>query len=134
MFIPHHRYPQPFYHFYPRYWLGYGIYLGYPVPWPYWYGYPEYVYGGGEIVTLPIPAAASYGGISFEITPDTATVIVDGTEVGMARDFAPTEQPLALTPGRHHIVLVAPGLEPLAFDVDIEAGQVVPFSGVLQPR
>ena len=60
-------------------------------------------------------------------------VIVDGVYVGIARDFSTTYQPLTLTPGRHHIELQAPDRVPLAFDVDIVAGEVLPFHGTLRP-
>ena len=39
--------------------------------------------------------------------------------------------PLTLTPGRHHIELSAPGLEPLDYDVEVYPGEVVPFQGSL---
>jgi len=40
---------------------------------------------------------------------------------------------LTLTPGRHHIELQAPDREPLAFDVGIVAGEVIPYQGAMQP-
>jgi hypothetical protein len=135
VFIPYRHYPRPYYSFHPRFWLGFGLYLGNPLPYPLLYGYPTYIYDGGTIVILP-PASttALYGGISFEITPDDALVLIDGVEVGAACDFSPTEQPLTLRPGRHHVELRAAGMQPVAFDIDIAAGQVLPFRGVLQPR
>ena len=134
-FIPYHHYPRPYYSFYPRYWLGFGVYVGYPLDYPLLFGYPNYIYDGGIIESPPpAPAATVFGGLSLEITPDDSVVVVDGVEVGAACDFAPTEQPLTLRPGRHHIELRAPGLQAVAFDVDIVAGKVVPFSGVLRPR
>ena len=135
IFLPHHHYPGPFFAFRPQYWLGFGLYVGYPVVYPWWFGYPDYVYVSGQILALPAPpAATAYGGICLDIDPDTATVVVDGVEVGLARDFSATEQPLTLAPGRHHVELFASGLQPLAFDVEVIPGQVIPFSGVLQPR
>lgn len=134
-FIPYRHYPRPYYQFRPQFWLGFGLYVGYPLPYPLMFGYPGYVFDGGEIVLLPsVPPAALYGGISFDVTPDDAIVFVDGVEVGMSCDYAPTEQPLTLRPGRHRIEMHAPGMLPLAFDVVITGGQVVPFSGTLQPR
>jgi hypothetical protein len=132
-FLPHRHYPRPYFVFRPQYWLGLGFYVGYPVPYPWWFGNPEYVFRGSYPLAPPLPPPmAAYGGISLIVDPDTATVVVDGVEVGLARDFSATEQPLTLLPGRHHIELFAPCLQSLAFDVDVIAGQVIPFRGVLQ--
>ncbi|HYM23925.1 MAG TPA: PEGA domain-containing protein [Vicinamibacterales bacterium] len=128
--VPTIVYPHPHFWFRPWLWLGFGIYIGYPVPYPVAYCVPTYVYGDGVIY----PAPDAYGGISLSIVPDDASVIVDGSYVGLARDFGPARQPLTLTPGRHHVELEVPGSAPLAFDVDIVAGQVVPYGGRLQPE
>ena len=76
---------------------------------------------------------ANLGGVSFEITPGTAEVFVDGSYVGTAGDFIPTTQPLGLTPGRHRVEIRAPGYQTMSFDVDIVAGHVIPYQGVMQP-
>jgi hypothetical protein len=108
--------------------FGFGIYLGYPIAYPYDFGYPTYVYGAPAGYNI---APGAYGGASFDIQPDSADVVVDGSFVGNARDFGPLRQPLTLIPGRHHVELQAPGLEPLAFDVDVIGGEVIPFRGTL---
>jgi hypothetical protein len=134
--VPVVVYPRPYYVFHPRYLIGFGIYAGVPIPYPIAYGYPTYVYGApvyGPPAAVAAPPPDSYGGIALDISPDNAEVSVDGSFVGDARDFAPTRQPLTLAPGRHHIELQAPGLEPLAFDVDVAPGQVIPYRGALQP-
>ena len=74
------------------------------------------------------------GGVSFEITPGTAAVFVDGTYVGTAASFGPTSQPLGLTTGRHHIEIRASGLRTITFDADVTPGQVLPYQGTLQPN
>jgi len=133
--VPHRHYPHPYFVFRPQYWVGFGLYAGYPLAYPVMWGYPTYIYDAGAIVALPaLPPESLYGGISFAVVPDDAVVIVDGGTVGVACDFSPTEQPLTLRPGVHQVELRAPGMIPLAFDVLIVAGQVVPYSGVLQPR
>jgi hypothetical protein len=73
------------------------------------------------------------GGVSFEITPNTAAVYVDGQYVGTVANFAPTAQPLTLTPGRHHLEVSSPGYQTMAFDADVTPGQVTPFQGTMQP-
>jgi len=75
---------------------------------------------------------AAPGGVSFEITPDTAAVFVDGTYVGTAADFSPTTSPLGLIPGRHHVEIRASGYRTMTFDADVTTGQVLPYKGTLQ--
>jgi hypothetical protein len=41
-------------------------------------------------------------------------------------------QPLGLEAGSHHIELSAPGYQLLSFDVDIVAGEVIPYQGTLE--
>jgi hypothetical protein len=77
---------------------------------------------------------ATPGGVSFEITPDSAAVFVDGTYVGTAADFSPTSQPLGLVTGRHHIEIRANGYRTMTLDSDVTSGQVIPYKGTLQPN
>jgi hypothetical protein len=72
------------------------------------------------------------GGVSFEMTPSTAEVWVDGQRVGTVSMFTPRSQPLGLTPGRHHIEIRAPGYKAMDFDMDVVAGQVIPYQGTLE--
>ena len=72
------------------------------------------------------------GGVSFEITPSTAEVFIDGSYVGTVGEFTPTTQPLGLTPGRHQMEIRAPGYRTMNFDVDIVAGQVIPYQGTME--
>jgi hypothetical protein len=78
------------------------------------------------------PAEASSGGLSFDITPSTAQVFVDGNLVGAVGQFTPTSQPLGLTPGRHRVEIRAPGYRTMTTDADIVAGQVIPYQGVME--
>jgi hypothetical protein len=43
----------------------------------------------------PAGSSLDTGGVSFEITPNTAAVFVDGTYVGTIAEFGPESQPLA---------------------------------------
>jgi hypothetical protein len=79
-------------------------------------------------------APAATGGVSFDIDPPDAGLFVDGQYIGVVGQFTPKDQPLALTPGRHHIEIHAAGFMMQAFDVDIIAGQVIPYQGKLQPQ
>jgi hypothetical protein len=123
------------YVFRPRYSVGFGIYLGYPVPYTYSYPYPIAVYGYGapRSEVMVAPGSTSYGGVALEITPADADVYVDGQYAGRVQDFDGTTQPLTLTPGTHRIEVQAQGYEPLSVDVGIQPGQVIPYRGDLRP-
>jgi hypothetical protein len=115
--------------------LNFGIFLGYPVPYTYAYPYPVPVYGyGGSAVQVVVgPGSRYYGGVSLEITPSDAEVLVDGQYAGLVQDFDGTQRPLNVTAGSHRLDVRAPGYEPLAIDVTVNPGEVVPFRGDLQP-
>ena len=61
------------------------------------------------------------GGISFEITPDSAAVFVDGTYMGTAGEFGPSEEPLGPNSGRHRVEIRAPGYRTMTLDADVRA-------------
>jgi hypothetical protein len=132
--VPIIIYPRPYYVFRPRFWIGYGLYIGIPVPYPFVFGYPTYVYGYPAFPPNVPPAVGTYGGVSFDVTPSDASVSVDGVYVGVVVDFSPTHQPLTLTPGRHHVELQVPDMIPIALDADIVGGEVVPYRGSLQQQ
>jgi hypothetical protein len=75
---------------------------------------------------------SNMGGLSFEITPSDARVIVDGEDVGDVGQFTPRSAPLGLTVGRHHIEIVANGYRTMSSDVEVLAGQVIPFQGQME--
>ena len=93
-------------------------------------GYYESEPPRGSVVAQPGTAS---GGISFEISPATAEVYIDGTYVGRVSELGPTTQPLALTPGRHHVEIRAAGYQTMVMDSDVTAGQVIPYQGTMQP-
>jgi hypothetical protein len=126
------------YYFRPHFSVGFGVYLGYPVPY-YAYPYPVPVYGYGapygEVSVGPNNSA--YGGVALQIGPNDAVagaaVYVDGTYAGVVSDFDGTRQPLTLTQGTHHIEIDLNGFQPLAFDATVQPGMVTPYQGSLQP-
>ena len=93
---------------------------------------PQYPSTQGSVGVRPGQNSANTGGASFEITPDTAQVFVDGSYVGTVGEFTPSSAPLDLTPGRHHIEVRAAGYRTFNFDADIVAGQVLPFQGAME--
>ena len=140
-------YPQAGYG-YPQ--AGYGYpQAGYPQSGYPQAGYPQAGYPPAESSNYPASAgegsapagsvsatpgtAPAYGGLSFEITPQTAGVYVDGQYVGTVATFTPTTQPLSLAPGRHHVEIRAEGFHPMTFEANVTAGQVLPYQGNMQP-
>ena len=126
------------YYFRPHLRIGFGVYVGYPVPY-YVYPYPVPVYGygapSGEVRVGPNNPA--YGGVALQIGPndsvDDAAVYVDGTYAGIVSDFDGSRQPLTLAQGTHHIEIDHNGFQPLTFDVTVQPGMVTPYQSSLQP-
>jgi len=139
-------------------WAGYPVGWAYPFyypPYPYYPNYPYYPYpyepvGPGYSVAPPVdetpdttpdeavgtagvqPDQSNLGGMSFEITPSDAQVFVDGNYVGTVGEFTPTTQPLGVPSGRHHVEIRDDGYQTMSFDVDIVAGQVIPYQGQME--
>jgi hypothetical protein len=139
------RFYRPYYIFHPRLSVGFGLWAGFPVTYydPYYYPYDYYPYAAatpGYVVPPPgsinvqpnQPDQANMGGLSFSITPDTAEVWVDGNYFGTVGQFTPESEPLGMPAGRHHVELREPGYQVGSFDVDIVAGQVIPYQGELE--
>jgi len=74
------------------------------------------------------------GGISFTVTPADTLVYVDNDYAGIASSFGTGSQTLALAAGSHRVELIAPGFEPVSFDVTVVAGQVIPYQASLKPK
>ena len=160
---PYYAYPYPYYppapaYGYPAPYGSMGTYpQGYPADpqqgyppqpaYPQQQAYPQQPYPQQPQSSYPEPTSGqpqqnnpaiaqpgtAAGGISFDISPETAAVIIDGTYVGRVSDLGPTTQPMGLKPGRHHVEIRAPGYETVTFDADIVAGQVLPYKGQMQP-
>jgi hypothetical protein len=126
---PYYAYPygySPYYAFHPHFSIGFGFFVGYPVAYPTWYNpYAVSTFGYG------VSYGVSYGGISFDMQPYDAAVFIDGRYVGAAYDFGPQAAPLTLRSGLHHVELHAEGLAPLAFDITVVPGQVIPYQGTM---
>jgi len=143
---------HPYYAFRPHLNVGFGIWSGFPFayPYPFYYPYYSYNYVYPPLVDAPYGytqyptttttttsssnevSQANTGGLSFDVTPPTAELWVDGKFVGTVGQFTPTTQPLGLAAGRHQIELRAAGYQSLQFDVDIIAGEVIPYRGALE--
>ena len=156
------RYYHPYYSFRPYFSLGFGLWAGYPVSWAYPYYDPYYdpsaypdpypdpysdpypaTGGPGYSVAPPVNVTpntqneagldqGNLGGMSFEISPSDAQIFIDGNPVGTVGQFTPSSQPLGVPAGRHHIEIRQSGYKTMSFDVDIVAGQVIPYQGQME--
>jgi hypothetical protein len=139
---PYYYYPR---HYYP---YGYGAFgLGYfyynPYGWNFsaGYGAPYYgagyygggYYGGGYPAYAP---AYDYdtGELRIDVEPRNAEVYVDGYYAGRVDDFDGVFQGLRLEEGGHKIEVVAPGYEPLVFDVHVQPHRKTTYRGDLIRR
>jgi hypothetical protein len=106
--------------------LGVSIFAGRPFSFRFDYGWrPNFAY------YYPMRSGLAYGGMSFLLDPDYAEVYIDGEFVGIARDFG--GQPVPVAVGYHRIELYASGYAPVAFDITVRPGQVIPYRGSLYP-
>ena len=132
-----YSYYRPYGHYYRPYYGGFGLglYYGYPYGSFYYPGYYGYYGAYGYPYGYAYPPAGyvaaspgyAYGGVRILDAPREAQVFADGYYVGIVDDFDGVFQRLQLEPGAHRIEVRAPGLEPLAFDVNVLAGQTVTY-------
>jgi hypothetical protein len=78
-----------------------------------------------------VAVQAKMGGLSFQITPQSAEVFIDGGLVGTVGQFTPESQPLGVPAGRHRVEIRSQGFRTIVFDADIVAGQVLPYQGTM---
>jgi hypothetical protein len=131
-FFPYRPYYYPFrpgitVGFYTAYGYPYRFYsYPYAYRYPYPYAYP-YLYGYG-LPPAPYVSAVpgyAYGGVRIQGAPEEAQVLVDSYYVGIVDDFDGPFQHLNLTAGAHRIEIRAPGIPPVAFDVNVQPGQTI---------
>lgn len=102
------------YHYRPRFSIG--AYYG--AGGVYAYGHtPSYYYD-------PIPGRI-YGGVRITDAPREAQVFADGYYVGIVDDFDGVFQHVNLEAGEHRIEIQSPGMDPLVFDVMVQAGRTI---------
>lgn len=86
---------------------------------------------GGATLAFPLPVGAAPGGVQLDVQPWRAQVYVDGTYVGVVRDFTGYYHHLEISAGPHVIAIVAPDYEPLIVDVLVSPGHVTTYRGTL---
>jgi hypothetical protein len=128
-------YPGPYFGFstgfYPWGWggFGFGVYFGQPYD-PWFYGYPgsPYYFGGVNYAYY----GPTYGSMKLNVTPNTATVYVDGYFAGTAKDLGGSFHELRLEPGTHVVDIKAEGYEPLSLNIRATPSQTIKYSGELK--
>ena len=116
--------------------FSHGWYFGRYGPWgydPFWspWGYDPYYdpywdqrYGRGYGQT-PERVEETTGSIRLRVSPESAVVIIDGTQVGFVDDFNGFSDHLELTAGTHQLELRADGYEPVTKTITVRAGKTL---------
>ena len=133
------------YYYYPRsyYPYGYGAFgLGYFYYDPYrWYspsyGYRDRYYSGGFYGNVwrsgrYFDTVFDIGELRLRVTPRNAQVFIDGYYAGVVDDYDGTFQSLRMESGGYRVELIAPGYEPLEFNVRIMPGEKITYRGDLR--
>lgn len=113
-FFPLHPYPP--------------AYVPYPV-----YPYPVYIAPPPVYAPPPVPEPPpALGYLRSAVTPPEAQLFIDGAYLGRAGEFTGPRL-LALTPGRHRVEVVHPGLAPYMAELEIRVGETSELRTVLAP-
>jgi hypothetical protein len=69
------------------------------------------------------PSTSKGAALELRIKPSNASVYLDGELMGTGEELSDLERGLAVSPGKHHLDVLAPGRTPRAFDVEVKAGE-----------
>jgi hypothetical protein len=119
------RFSRPWFSFRPLIRLPFGLTIGVAQTFPSWYR--PYIVGRPGYTSPYMP----YGGVTFDIEPRDAELWIDGEYVGRVSDYDYNDPPLTLVAGSHYVELRSRYSRPLAFDITVIPGQVIPYQGTL---
>ena len=113
---------------------GGGYYPGWGWGWPYapywgwsggWYGVYGPAWYGPPRTTLVFAGDLAHlpGAIETRVKPKGARVILDGQDVGRAKDYNGSWDELQVSPGRHTVEFKRDGYQTLRVDLDVRGGQ-----------
>jgi hypothetical protein len=72
--------------------------------------------------------------IHFRVSPESASVSIDGVFVATGRELGLMERPLATTAGEHHVVVRAPGYFDASKRVELGRGEVLELEFTLSEK
>jgi TolA-binding protein len=119
------RFSRPWFSFRPLIRLPFGLTIGVAQTFPSWYR--PYIVGRPGYTSPYMP----YGGVTFDIEPRDAELWIDGEYIGRVSDYSYNDPPLTLVAGSHYVELRSRYGRPLAFDITVIPGQVIPYQGTL---
>jgi hypothetical protein len=74
------------------------------------------------VAGAPVRSVAG-AALDLRVTPSNAAVYVDGALVGTGQELGRLERGLAVSPGKHRIEVLAPGLTPRTIEVEVKEGE-----------
>jgi hypothetical protein len=95
---------------------------------PFWYG-PAWGWWGpgptwpGAYVTM-VSVPPNMARLELHVRPRKADLVIDGTDVGEARDYSADFRPLWLSPGSHQVEIRDSGYQTLRLGMNVLKGQV----------
>ena len=119
------------YYYYPRRYYPYG-YGGFGLGYFYYDPYTWYPYDYGAYRFQGYGYGYPIGELRLQVRPRDGEVYVDGYYAGRVDDFDGMWQALELEAGGYSIEIVAPGFEPIEFDVRIQPGRKVTYRNELR--
>lgn len=76
-------------------------------------------------------SAKQSAALRLRISPESATVSIDGEFVATARELGLMEGPLAVTAGKHRVLVRAPGYLEISREVELSRGEVLELEIIL---
>ena len=104
---------------------------------PFWYGPAWGWWGPGPswpsaYVTMEY-VPPNMARLSLHVRPRKADLVIDGTDIGEARDYTPDYRPIWLSPGAHQVEIRYSGYQTLRLGMSVLKGQVYDLHYRLDP-
>jgi hypothetical protein len=88
--------------------------------WGWWAPFPAWPSGYVTMEYVPPNMAR----LDLRVKPRKADLLIDGTDIGEARDYTADYRPLWLSPGSHQVEIRYSGYQTLQLGMNVEKGQV----------
>ena len=123
--------PRVYSYYYPQRYYPYG-YGAFGPGYFYYDPYSWYPYDYGSYRFNGYGYGYPTGELRLRVRPRDAEVYVDGYYAGRVDEFDGMLQALELEAGAYAIEIVAPGYEPIQFDVRVQPGRKITYDGDLR--